>query len=293
MSIFSYDEMTSRNLGFVDEAEQLRLRAARVFVVGTGGMGGACLQSLARAGVGAFEIADFDTFEVSNLNRQVFSAIDTVGQGKAEVTAESLRKINPEISLTVHGENWTDSLDEILLRCSIVVNGMDDLRAGIHLYRRAQAFGCTVIDAYTSSLPSVTVVEPNDPRPEERLAFPTVGTAWTALTEAQLQTCKIKELEYSMVHSSALNHVHAKFAGEMIQGKRKRFSFAPMVITTGNLMAFEVIRKILGQKGSPGCRGYFFNPWTQEIEHPLSAARALAKKALVKLFLLRLGSLAD
>src|SRR4029078_8161096 len=49
MSPFDYAEMTRRNIGFVTEAEQAKLRAARVFVCGTGGMGGACLQSLVRA----------------------------------------------------------------------------------------------------------------------------------------------------------------------------------------------------------------------------------------------------
>lgn len=293
MSQFSYEEMTGRNLGFVDEDEQRRLRSARVFVVGTGGMGGACLQSLARAGVGAFEIADFDDFEVSNLNRQVFSSMDTIDRPKAESTAQALKRINPEISLTLHGQEWTETLDEILLRCTLVVNGMDDIRAGIHLYRRARAFGCTVIDAYTSTLPSVTVVEPTDPRPEERLGFPTVGVAWKDLSEAQLDGAKLKELEYSLTHSSASKHVHAKFASQMVRGKRKRFSFAPMVITTGNLMAFEIIRKILGRDGSPGCRGYFFNPWTQEIERPLSEGRALLKRAAAKIYLLRLATRAD
>ena len=290
---FDYADMVGRNLGFVDEDQQKLIRGARIFVVGTGGMGGACIQSLVRTGVGAFELADFDSFEVSNFNRQVFSSIDTVGQSKAHATADSLRKINPEIEVRVHGEDWTQSLDDILLRCKIVVNGMDDIAAGIHLYRRARALGCVVIDAYTSTLPSVTVVDVRDPRPEERLRFPTVGTAWDQLTPEQINGCKLKEIEYALVNSNASNHVHFKYAAEMIQGTRKRFSFAPMVITTGNLMAFEVLRKVLGLPGGPGCRGYFFNPWTNEVEKPLAEPLALLKKAAVKLFMMKLGSRAD
>ncbi len=54
------------------------------------------------------------------------------------------------------------------------MNGMDDLRAGIYLYRKAQEYGATVIGAYTASLPSAKVVKPTDPRPEHRLTFPAV-----------------------------------------------------------------------------------------------------------------------
>ena len=53
---FSYAEFTTRNIGFISEREQEALRAAKVLVIGVGGMGGAALQSLARTGVGAFAI---------------------------------------------------------------------------------------------------------------------------------------------------------------------------------------------------------------------------------------------
>src|SRR5690606_13841021 len=73
-----YSEMTTRNIGFISEAEQARLKGGAVFVAGVGGMGGAAVQMLVRAGVGKIAIADLDTFEVSNLNRQLFAFTDTV-----------------------------------------------------------------------------------------------------------------------------------------------------------------------------------------------------------------------
>jgi tRNA A37 threonylcarbamoyladenosine dehydratase len=93
---FTYGAMTMRNIGFITEAEQELLRRASIFVCGTGGMGGAALMALARAGVGRFVLADIDEFEVSNLNRQVFAFKDTIGRHKAEASAELLRRINPE-----------------------------------------------------------------------------------------------------------------------------------------------------------------------------------------------------
>ena len=61
--MFSYHEAFSRNIGWVTEAEQQRLRQARVAIGGLGGVGGVHLLTLARLGIGGFAIADFDVFE--------------------------------------------------------------------------------------------------------------------------------------------------------------------------------------------------------------------------------------
>ncbi|HSG22550.1 MAG TPA: ThiF family adenylyltransferase, partial [Azonexus sp.] len=71
MTTFNYDEAFSRNIGWVTEAEQQRLRQSRVAIGGLGGVGGVHLLTLARLGIGRFTIADFDVFDVVNFNRQV------------------------------------------------------------------------------------------------------------------------------------------------------------------------------------------------------------------------------
>src|SRR5687767_701661 len=137
-SAFTYADFVGRNAGFVTAAEQERLRTASVFVCGVGGMGGAAVQSLARAGVGNLVIADMDRFEVSNLNRQVFATLDTVGRPKTDATADAIARINPDARITIYGADWVDHLDEILQRERVVINGMDDVVAGIRLYRKAR-----------------------------------------------------------------------------------------------------------------------------------------------------------
>ena len=286
---FDYGTMTGRNIGFVTAREQEQLRQGRVFVCGAGGMGGACLQSLARAGVGAFEIADFDRFEISNLNRQVFSSLDVMGREKTEVTAERLRAIHPGVDLRVHGAEWVDALNDILPRCPVVVNGMDDIAAGIRLYRAARAHGATVVDAYSSTLPSVTVVGPGDPRPEERLGFPTVGVGHDAFTPAMLNACRQAEVEYVLVHSSTGDTLDMTIAGEILTGKRPRISFAPMVITTGNLMAYAAIAALIGRTPPADCRGWFLDPHTGRIERPHTAPVAALRRHAVRRFLASLG----
>jgi hypothetical protein len=274
--------MTRRNIGFVSEAEQERLGAGRVFVCGAGGMGGACLQTLVRAGVGALELADFDTFEVSNLNRQVFASIPDLGQPKVEVTARRLREINPSVALTLHERDWLGAIDAVLSRCKVVVNGMDDIAAGIQLYRAARTHGATVIDAYPSTLPSVFVVRPGDPRPEERLGYPTRDVSPRQFTPGMLEACRQLELEWVLVHSSTADTIDMTIAGEVISGKRPRISFAPMVITTGNLLAYEVVAALCGRPGHTDCRGWFFDPARGRIERPRAALVAAVRRALVR-----------
>jgi molybdopterin/thiamine biosynthesis adenylyltransferase len=287
---FSYEEMVTRNAGFVTPAEQAALRDAHVFVCGVGGMGGAALQSLVRAGVGHFALADMDLFETSNLNRQLFATLDTVGRPKVAATCGALARINPDVGLTAYGGEWVERLDDILPQHRVVINGMDDLAAGIALYRKAREHGATVVDAYTSPLPSVTVVRPADPRPEERLGYPTRRTDWRALTPAQRDACRTAEAIYVMVHSSSASHIDLGVAAELLAGTRSRPSFAPMVIETGTLMAFEVVKLLLGRPSGVDYRGVFLNPWTMAVERPRAAPVAWVRERVARRLLARLTS---
>src|SRR6185312_10490183 len=96
---FSYHEAFARNIGWVTRAEQNILRSKRVAIAGMGGVGGVHLLTLARLGIGAFHIADFDTFDIANFNRQVGATVSTLGRAKAEVLAEMARDINPELQI--------------------------------------------------------------------------------------------------------------------------------------------------------------------------------------------------
>jgi hypothetical protein len=264
----TYEEMTSRNAGFISETEQRCLRASSVFVCGVGGMGGAAVHALARVGLGTLAITDPDHFEASNLNRQTFADSAGLGEPKVDVTRAALLRMNPWLEVEVVGEDWSVHLDELLARHRVVVNAMDDVRSGIALYRRAREHGATVIDAYPSPCPSVTVVAPEDLRPEERLGFPTVGVAVDALTEAHLSASFLIEVDYVARQSTGLGRIDRHVVDEILAGRRPRSSFAPTVMIAGNLMAFEAIACILGRESGVGCEGYFFDPWGGRVERP-------------------------
>ncbi len=288
MPAFSYAEFTNRNIGFVTQAEQERLRQAKVFVCGTGGMGGAALMALARAGIGHFIIADLDGFEISNINRQVFAFTDTVGQHKAEASAEIIARINPEAKVEVMKADWPNAIDRIVGEVQVVINGTDDLVASLQLYRTARNAGLPVIDAYASPLPSVYVTKPGEPTPEERLGYPTVGKALAAITTVDRAAAFQAEAIHVLVHSSSRHHIDLDLAGEVAAGKRSRMSFAPMVISTGMLMAYEAIALILDKRTGTDCRGWFFNPYRPAVERPRSKLVEWLMKPIVRRFLERM-----
>lgn len=77
------------------------LKNAHVLVVGLGGVGAYAAEMIARAGVGRMTLADADVVGVTNINRQLLALNSTVGKPKAEIMAERLKDINPQIELTV------------------------------------------------------------------------------------------------------------------------------------------------------------------------------------------------
>ena len=106
------------------------LRNAHVLVVGLGGVGAYAAEMIARAGVGRMTVADADTVNATNINRQLVALHSTVGRPKAEVLAERLRDINPGIGLTVVDKYIKDEETYILLdaaRYDYVVDAIDTL----------------------------------------------------------------------------------------------------------------------------------------------------------------------
>jgi molybdopterin/thiamine biosynthesis adenylyltransferase len=264
---FSYVEMTGRNAGILSATDQELLRESRALVCGAGGAGGAALQSLVRAGVGALTIADRDVLGRSNLNPQHFAPPDTMGKLKAPTIADALRRINPSLAVETHGADWVEQLDEILPAHQVVIDALDDVAGSIALYRKAREHGVTVVGSYAVPMPSVTVVRPADPRPEERLGYPTTRTNWRVLTDDEVEGCRLADVRHALVHSSWNRHLDPELVARLVSGAGSTPSLAPLTILTGTLMALETI-KLLARRDTVDCRGVFLDPWTLRIERP-------------------------
>ncbi len=143
----SWLERTSLLLG---EEKLERLRRAHVLVVGLGGVGAYAAEMLVRAGVGRMTIADADTVSLSNINRQLVALHSTVGRPKAEVLAERLQDIAPEVQLTVVAEYIRDEKTYTLLDAApydYVVDAIDTLSPKLALIAGAMERGLPVVSS--------------------------------------------------------------------------------------------------------------------------------------------------
>ncbi|GGW86869.1 hypothetical protein GCM10007391_20780 [Alteromonas halophila] len=123
---FNYKEAFSRNIGWVTEAEQERLRNVKVACGGLGGVGGDHMTVLARLGIGKFHISDLDDYDVANFNRQAGASMQTLGKPKAEVMEGILKNINPEADVKNFKEGITfENVDDFLDGVDIYVDSLD------------------------------------------------------------------------------------------------------------------------------------------------------------------------
>lgn len=124
--MFDYAKAFSRNIGWVTETEQEILRNKRIAIAGMGGVGGGHLLTLTRLGIGSFHVADFDTFEIHNFNRQAGARMSTLDRAKVEVMAEMGRDINPELQVSqFDGGVTAENLDDFLDGVDLYVDSLD------------------------------------------------------------------------------------------------------------------------------------------------------------------------
>lgn len=136
---FDYATAFSRNIGWLTAAEQELLRGKRIAIAGMGGVGGFHLLTLARLGVGKFNIADLDTFELANFNRQAGASMSTLDQPKVEVLARMARDINPEAEINPFPDGVNErNLAEFFRGVDLYVDGLDffafDIRERVFEY---------------------------------------------------------------------------------------------------------------------------------------------------------------
>lgn len=158
---WSYETAFCRNRGLITAAEQAKLRSSRVAVAGLGGVGGVDLVTLARLGIGRFTIADPDTFELANTNRQYGAMQSTLQCGKAEVMAQIVRDINPEADVRVFKEPIDSrNAEQFLADADVLVDGIEafEIDARRLLFRLAAQRGIYGLGAGPVGFSTVWVI---------------------------------------------------------------------------------------------------------------------------------------
>jgi molybdopterin/thiamine biosynthesis adenylyltransferase len=126
MTDFDYQQAFSRNIGWVTQKEQETLQTKKIAIAGLGGVGGSHLLTLTRLGIGNFNIADFDKFELPNFNRQAGATLSHLNKPKTATLAQMALDINPSLNITQFCQGVTDNnLAEFFADVDLYIDALD------------------------------------------------------------------------------------------------------------------------------------------------------------------------
>ncbi|GGH07701.1 molybdopterin biosynthesis protein [Alsobacter metallidurans] len=159
---------------------QGKLRAARVLVVGAGGLGAPVIQYLAAAGVGVIGVVDDDVVSLSNLQRQVIHGTPDIGRLKVESAADAVARLNPHVAVARHPERLdVRNVDALVGAYDLVVDGSDnfDTRYAVSdaCFRVGRTLVTGALGTFDASLTTIRAHErgpDGDPNPTYRCLFP-------------------------------------------------------------------------------------------------------------------------
>ena len=143
------DQRFERLERLVGSSALQRLNGSAVAVFGIGGVGGYAVEALVRGGVGKLTLVDFDSVDVTNINRQIQALDSTIGQSKVAVMAKRCREINPQVEIVSWVKAYSAETSPELLECKFdyVLDCIDDISAKLHLLQTCHKLGMPVISA--------------------------------------------------------------------------------------------------------------------------------------------------
>ncbi len=221
---------------------------AKVAVFGIGGVGGYVCEALVRSGVGHFVLVDSDVVSETNLNRQIIATVDTIGRAKADVMAERMRSVNPEVDVETRQcfylpEN-ADSFD--FSSYSYIVDAVDTVAAKLEIICRAESCGIPVISSMGAG---------NHLDPESFHIADIYQTSMCPLARVMRRELKNRGVEkLKVVYSTEkpclpdLSSMDEEEREELPPGRRSlpgSISYAPSI--AGLMLAAEVIRDLSGR----------------------------------------------
>ena len=153
-----------KNENMLSREENLSLHAKKVLVVGCGGLGGHLIEQLARLGIGHITAIDGDVFDESNLNRQLLSHVENIGQPKALVARDHIARVNPDVKLTaIHAFLDESNAEEIMSGHDVICDALDNMTTRLLLQKYAEKLGIPMVyGAIAGWYGQVTTIFPGD-----------------------------------------------------------------------------------------------------------------------------------
>ncbi|MGL5053995.1 MAG: tRNA threonylcarbamoyladenosine dehydratase, partial [Cetobacterium sp.] len=218
-----------------------------ILIFGVGGVGGFAVESLVRAGVGELTVVDFDTIDITNLNRQIIATQDTIGQDKVEAIKNRALSINPNIKINIYKEKFSKEKKELFFseskKYTYIIDAIDLITAKLDLITIAKELNIPII----SSMGTGNKINP---------------TMLDIADISKTSVCPLAKIMRKELKKRRIGKVKVLFSRELamkpksIDGDRLKqnnvgsISFVPSV--AGLIIASEVIKDITGLKNCGG-----------------------------------------
>lgn len=254
-----YDASFTRNLGILTPEEQMVLADTTVAIAGLGGIGGNVVTTLARMGVGGFRLADFDRFELANINRQYGANAETVGKPKIEVAAAELRRINPSVRVEVFPDGFTpETGDALLAGADVAIDAIDfySIETHVAFHRKTREYGLyTLMGSPVGFSACLQVFDPHGMSLEE----------YTGISD-DMDPLE-KQLRYACGLVPELAHIDYYDVSATGSGTDFSTGVGPSVaaacVLASALVATEVVLLVLGRRrAKPIPHTFQFDPYT-------------------------------
>ena len=222
---------------FGEEAME-KLAGSRVAVFGVGGVGGFVVEGLVRSGIGALDLVDHDTVDITNINRQIIATTDTVGECKVEAAAQRIRSINPDCEVKTYQifylPETKDQFD--FSEYDYVVDAVDTVKAKMTLIEAAKEAGTPIISAMGAG---------NKTDPTAFRVADIYETSVCPLAKVVRKECRRRGIDSLKVVYSPEEPVIPTKVPEPVHGKRAPGSnaFTPSVM--GLIIAGEVVKDLI------------------------------------------------
>ncbi|MGC8787181.1 MAG: HesA/MoeB/ThiF family protein [Anaerolineae bacterium] len=259
---WTYEELFYRNYGIFTEEEQRRIRDARIVIVGCGGIGGVIAVALARMGASHLVLMDPESYEPSNMNRQIACFCETIGKNKARCIAEQIHCINPEADVTVYERAMVyEEIEEIAKLGDVIVPVMDEWPLSLVALEIIRKSKPAVMAYPVGALGRVSVFTADSPTVAECLVMP-YGFGYKELQEYTTRPDARRLLLYYVTEGQW----REDWFEQWVENKVPHAQICPIVWITGTLAALEVIKLVSG-KWKPIIAPYYWyiTPWNARI----------------------------
>jgi len=232
------DERFCRTQMLLGDENMQKLNKSKIAVFGLGGVGGHCVEALARCGIGSFTLIDNDTVSESNINRQIIALPSTVGRLKTDVMKERILEINPNADIQTFNTFYLpENADTVPLEdYDFIIDAIDTVSGKIELAVRAQNLGKKII----SSMGTGNKLDPTKLTVTD--IYKTEMCPLARIMRRELKARGVKALTVVYSTEKALKPVNPEKteSGRDIPGST---SFVPSV--AGLIMAGQVVQSII------------------------------------------------